>query len=102
MGLKTSIEKNLLTPAEIEILAQLAVEGNIKRVGYIGTRTIYTVKAQMHNIYNKVEDFDGERPYLGNILLFAIFGKFLTEEEARHLIESGELHDWRIGVQGKT
>jgi len=94
MKLKVRLERDLLSPAEIDVLSQLAVRGRPKRIAEGGTRTLFTLKTHFHTIYSKIEDFNGQRPYLGNVLLFAIFGRFLTEEEARYLIESGELHDW--------
>ena len=99
MGLKVVTEKELLTPAEVDVLAKLGACGSPKTSSSQRGRSHQTIKNQFKSIYNKIEDMTDKRPYVGNVTIFTIFGRFLTEEEVRYLIESGELHTWRMDVK---
>ena len=102
MGLKIVTEKELLAPAEIDTLVKLGACGSLKLSSVQRKRSYHTVKSQLHIVRDKIEGATGRRPYIGNVAIFAIFGRFLTEEEVRYLIESGELHSWRMNVKEAT
>lgn len=97
MALKVFRERELITPSEREVLIQLALGRDYTNIARHSGRSFQTVKNQIHYLYEKVERFAGTRPTYPNIVIFAMFGRFLTEVEVRHLIESGEFHAWRMG-----
>jgi len=99
VGLKIVTEKELLTPAEADTLAKLGSCGSPKLSSAHRGRSHQTIKNQFRNIYDKIECIAHRRPYVGNVTIFVIFGRFLTEEEVRYLIDSGELHSWRIDAK---
>ena len=101
MGIKIAIEKELLTQAEMDTLVKLAAHGSFKPAepALPKERAYQTTKNHSYSLYNKIEKFSSQRPSLGNVVLFVVFGRFLTEEEVRYLIESGELHSWRIDAK---
>lgn len=89
MGLKITTERELLTPVEVDVLAKLGACGSPKTSSSQRGRSHQTIKNQFKGIYNKIEDMTGRRPYVGNITLFAIFGRFLLLSDRVYRCECG-------------
>ena len=96
MRLKTVKEREMLSPKQLDAVIDLATFGSNTISAHQRGRNYNTLKNTLSNIYDKVEEYSGTRPTQANALIYFIFGRFLEDAEVRHLIESGELYNWKL------